>query len=214
MDLRKIAYTLLLNKYKCFEGDQTSIVINECLRSEKIPQLNEITINRSNENFDVNFIYSQIFKREVNSENNLNAKLKLLFASISYWCNGGLQENKGLLKIKNINFVRAFIVSFIKLALIDPVFLEMTSSNSSTRNEWLTNFDNQTTEKEKLITNYFSNNDNFLCKLIEDLKSTGNSEYFEEIHNKLDEIKKKFNLEIIHYLCEYQTVYRSINDIS
>jgi hypothetical protein len=241
MNLRKLAYTLLANKYES-SFDDDIIVINEYLRLDKDVKKYPIEIDTTFTDND--FIYSQIFKSEMNSVE-LNSKLKLLFASISYWLNsGGLQQNKELSDVKNINFVRAFVVSFIKLALIDPVWLQIRSSiikvESDLTNqtlEWLTNFDNQTTEKENLIKNYFSNHNEeatFLFKLKQDLTSTGDIEYFKRIHIKLDsfcphfemakslvinkssgnKMKSLFNLKIIHCLCEYQAIYKSISEIT
>lgn len=195
LPIRQVFYSLLINKY---EKNQDTCV-QEYLRCGKQIKIYEVKIDsilKSDQFIDLKFDYVNLFSfgeqlSQHLSEFKLNLKLKNLFITIYFWLN--LVRN--LTDIKMDNFKRAFFVCLIKCDLIDK-----TSSNKSNNELNLNQI--EANDVEKLTSN-------FMQSLRIDLDA---SDYLRDLKLKLSSFtSKSFNLKLIHCLCEFQSVYLSLN---
>jgi hypothetical protein len=154
--------------------------------------------------------------------------------------NGNRDEFQNELNlIKNSNCVKAFLVSLIKCSIIDPVFEKFKSLKKSKNENDSLQQDQpiryyETTYSDSNISladQYLSDIDNMFDKIRCDIISEeSNYEYIKEIYLKLNSFcpslvinnslisksssakaNKLLNLRLVHCLCEFQSIYLSLN---
>lgn len=142
--------------------------------------------------------------------------------------------------IKNSNCIKAFLVSLIKCSIIDPIFEKFKLLNKSKNDEsaidslssTIRNYETNYSESNiSLADQYLSDNDSMFDKIICDIVSDeSNYEYIKEISIKLNsycpslvinnsliskssnsKANKLLNLRLVHCLCEFQSIYLSLN---
>jgi hypothetical protein len=145
-----------------------------------------------------------------------------------------------LIMIKNSNCVKAFIVSLIKCSIIDPVFEKFKSLKKSNNESAINlnlaasilNYEKTYSDSNiSLVDQYLSDNNNIFDKIRNDIASDqSNYEYIKEISIKLNmycpslvinnsliskssnaKANKLLNLRLVHCLCEFQSIYLSLN---
>lgn len=260
-DIRKLFYTLLINAYENkndLKDSEKPIIIKEYLRYQKEIRIYEHNLNEIDNQFlnlhpssiDITFILKNLFRfndqicENFKSEEFLNTskKLKIFFAILYFWMKSGKddQEFKELVELKNENFIKAFIVSFLKCTVIDPCYLKIKNFYSKEDKETGIKNDQNSivfykSADKSLIDEYFSvsqdlSND-YLSefKNIEILSDSNNFDHLKEIRHKLNsfslavnmsnnlinkssssKLEKLLNLKTVHSLCEFQAIYLSL----
>lgn len=161
----------------------------------------------------------------------LREDIKYLIFLLKFWIDL-TYENTELNGVKNANYIRAILVSFIKLSIIDPLIIKKPkNSNEEEKN----NNNNLKTMDRKIhfVEKYLSlekKNTTFELnsELISDTEQ--NYEYFRELKTKLNsycpnfnqyqsalknasskKVEKFVNLKTVHFLSEFQAIYLSLS---
>lgn len=198
--IRTLFYSILINRFEL--SDSKPIVINEYLRLDKQIKIYDLLIDETvtSGSLTNKFIIEDLFKLNESITNfEMNQLLKYFFIVINHWI--GLI--KDLTPIKCDNYKRAFIVSLIKLAIIDQCLQKETNSTN------LKVID--LTLKDNLLNEFKTDMLTFNAKLTD-------NDYIKDLKAKLYSFtctasNKIFNLKLIHCLCEFQAVYLSLNYI-
>lgn len=156
--------------------------------------------------------------------------VKYMFALLNFWLKFTSYDHTDMKGIKNENFKRAMLVAFMKLSVIDPLKIERPTRQP----------EQQSLSSLKKCERQIGFVENYLCRnskekafqLASELTASSqeNFDYLKEIKVKLNsfcpsfsfyenELKNrkannkldKFNLKIIHFLNEFQTIYLSYN---
>lgn len=218
MELRKLLYYLIIQKY---DTEKNDFVIQEYMRYKREIKIHQVEISidfykRLVESIDgdEHEFYKHLFCLNDSIINNLKTnisltkEIKFLFVLIYFWIynTNDTCEIELANKLKNINSIRSFIVSFIKINFIDKIF-DTCERNTSLGPQDPKNFIPQTP---------FTAFDEY-SKLIYECFTGFNFDYLKELHAKLyhfKSINKRINnnntIKYIHCLSEFQAIYQSI----
>lgn len=248
--IRKFYYTMLFKIYEHKSLTQEAVIITEYIRYKNLLSTFVVNLSEDNEIFlsadpvtvDNKFIFKNLFKtndsillnllQDKFKEKKMNEKIKNLFVIIYYWLNTEkINEDYTILHdYKNGNFIRAFIISILKSAIIDPVYsliknkIEIPDKNAET----LIKFENN---DNSLINNFLSNDENSSSDVFDKVRQflssdKNNFSYLKEIRIKLKKFstvmtqntiqtniasknQRFMNAKLVHCLSEFQAVYLS-----
>lgn len=247
--MRELVYSRMLATYD-EEKRQEKQTVSEYLRYQNDLKIYELVIDTTTApaHLTSHMILAELFKLADTTIRKFDETfastrddVKYLFAMIAFWLN--LKYDRSEMDgVKNENYKRAFLVCFMKLALIDKLKIERPSGccadikDKSNDTILLKKFDRQVEFVEKylnrnikssfsksleklesdLICSPTSHQDNY--DYLKDVKIKLNSfcpsfNYYEsllkckKVNSKLD----KFNLKLVHFLNEFQSIYMSFN---
>jgi hypothetical protein len=199
-EIRRIFYSLMLQKYSKDESNEKTIV-KEYLRQNNNLKIFEIeTYKNFSCSTGLNFFHQLFPNNSIDSLvkfEGLNEKIKVFYIILFYW----LQTHEAISqKFKNLNSIRAFIVSFIKYSIFDSM-----SGGQEINDD----------ENLKLFKDKFQNFNDYYNYLKDiNVKSLNNSVYMNEIKKKFNDYEncenKKLNIKQIHFICEFQAIFQSL----
>lgn len=248
--IRKFYYTMLFKIYEDKSLNQEMVTITEYLRYKNLLTTFDVNLCQSNEIFlsadpemvDNKFIFKNLFKlndfilQNVLSdrfkEKKMNQKIKNLFVIIYYWINSEKinEDYKILHDYKNGNFIRAFIISIFKSAIIDPVYqliknnveipdqnaetlIEFNNNNDSLINEFLSNDENNSSDFFDKVRQFLSSDKNNFLYLKDTrikLKKFSSVMFQNTKQNNLASKNQRFmNAKLVHCLSEFQAIFLS-----
>ena len=204
VEIRRIFYSLMFQKYSKNESLNENIIVKEYLRQSNNLKIFEVEIYRNfKSTTGINF-FNQLFPKTVVDSmakfKAFNNEIKVFYFILYYWLSNKTFENISQ-KFKNLNSIRAFIVSFIKYSIIDSLNHDHFTDNNGNL---------------KVLKDKFQSFDDYFNYLQDiNMNSSDNLGYLKEIDKKLNEYEKKtnekkLNIKLIHFMCEFQAIYQSL----
>ncbi len=211
--MRRVYYSILVNKFEKETADDQPIVIREYLRFKKEIKIYDVELTdrfqyTDNRLLAADFIFKECLAmsdnkhRRLLSDKQLNGVLRGLFAVLNFWkeCSGcdGKRESDLFRIKKSKNCKRAFIVSLIKCSIIDVCYQKFADTPKQQQQQGLltdliTNVDPQKHEflsdTKYLASDEFTDN---LNKFI--LAEPGHNDYIKAVYSKLNTFCPSFTI--------------------